>query len=123
MCRILLIEKREPWINLIINSISSKKNKVWLAENFSQAVAIAISHQPDLLIFDENNNVIYNFRLIDFIRSNSLLAKIPIVLLIDPANMAKPENYKKYEPLALLPRVLTVNKLKAAVGMFVGLTP
>jgi DNA-binding response OmpR family regulator len=81
---ILLIEKAKSPIDWIVPSLEKKKHKVALARNEQEAIQLAASEMPDLIILNATSPRIDGRKICQALHEK--VTEIPIILILTEAN-------------------------------------
>ena len=79
--KILIVDDEPQNISLLIQSISQTENNLLVARNGNQAISIALTAQPDLILLDVMMSPIDGFSVCEKLKKNHLTAKIPVIFM------------------------------------------
>lgn len=117
MHKLLLVEDDEMSRDMLTKRLKKSGFEVILAENGVEAIDVARTKMPDLILMDIRMPLLDGWKAIEHIRTDAKTSKIPIIVITaysDPDNEAKAHQsqFEGYESKPIdFPKLL--NKIKS----------
>lgn len=102
-----------------LNETLNDSFRIMILENSEQIVNLSVSQNPDLIIIDEMVNGIYGGELCSKVKSDKVIAGIPVVLLINSGDNESYLSHLKSGADRLELRMINVCRLKADMQVLI----
>jgi CheY-like chemotaxis protein len=115
---ILLVEDNEANIQTFTSYLNAYEYQVVLAKNGEEGVAMAKTHQPDIILMDIQMPVMDGLRATQLIRAEPKLATVPIIALTARAMQGDQELCIKAGANQYLSKPVELEQLVGMIGQF-----